>query len=69
MGIAAKYFNEVYKKKLCFWLLKITLETSKVYFSFIISLRYVPYITSFFRVFVDELYSLNFFPDAAILTS
>lgn len=68
MGITAKYFNETYKKKkLYFSLLKITCETIKVYSSFIVSLGYVTCIILFFKVSVDQINSLIFFPDAATL--
>ena len=70
MGTAAKYFNEMYKKKTLYtWLLKITWEISKVYLGFIISLGYVAYIILFFRVCVDKIHSLIFFPDAVTLKS
>ena len=61
MGIAGKYFKDVYKKKkFCFWLLKIGLATSKVYLSFTISLRYVTYITLFYKACVRYFLS-NFY--------
>ena len=62
MGIAGKYFKDVYKKKkFCFWLLKIGLATSKVYLSFTISLRYVTYITLFYKACVRYFYQIFIF--------